>query len=679
MTTRIVTLAGIVLLQTAAGLGAETKPAPGLTSTFTSLATRASDVADSPSVALYVQAGQPPTPFLPGGPFTTVWEGSILAELRGNWSFQATLNGKLTVEINGATVLEATGAGTASPLSKAVQLNKGANAFKATFNSPSSGDAFVRLWWTEKPPFTSPIPASSLNHAVSPELERANEVRSGRELFLEHRCIQCHSDPVKATGVPELRMDAPGLDGLGPRRRSDWLARWILDPKSLRPSARMPKLFTGPDAKEKAEAIAAFLQTLPAADEPKSTAVAYRTKQNEPKEGEGAPPAGDPKPLYERLHCLGCHNPPDAVTPDPGKLSQKRIAEKFPPGRLAEYLRAPEARYAWTRMPNFHLSEAEAKELETWLFAAAPKPAPAPASSSPEPGLVEKGRKLVQSSGCLNCHVLKLENEAKAAALAQLAPERWTAGCLAPDGATGGKAPDFGFTPAERAALQALGRSDRASLARSVPAEFAERQTRLLNCGGCHGQLEGFPPLELLGGKLKPEWSSRFLAGKIPHKVRYDAHPKGEVWLEARMPAFASRAADLAAGLAAQHGYGPITPTEPPADAALAEIGRKLVGKDGGFSCVSCHGVGPMLALEVFESEGPNLTEAADRLQPDYYRRWFRAPSSIDPQTKMPVYFDDGKSPLTEILDGDQEKQISAVWEYLKLREKMQAPNTGAQ
>jgi len=212
-----------------------------------------------------------------------------------------------------------------------------------------------------------------------------------------------------------------------------------------------------------------------------------------------------------------------------------------------------------------------------------------------------------------------------------------------------------------------------------VPAEFAERQTRALNCVACHGALEGFPPLELLGGKLKPEWSAQFIAGEIPHKIRYDAHPRGEVWLEARMPAFKSRARHLAVGLAARDGY-PSQSTAPPAiDPELAGVGRKLVGKDGGFSCVSCHGVGSLLAMEVFESEGVNLVYSADRLQPDFYRRWLRAPTSIDPQTKMPVYFDEGKSPLTEILGGDAEKQIAAIWQYLQLKEKMIPPGPGAE
>ena len=54
-----------------------------------------------------------------------------------------------------------------------------------------------------------------------------------------------------------------------------------------------------------------------------------------------------------------------------------------------------------------------------------------------------------------------------------------------------------------------------------------------------------------------------------------------------------------------------------------------------------------------------------------------RNPLAIDPQTKMPVYFEEGKSPLTEILDGDAEKQMTAIWHYLRLGDKMPTPDTG--
>jgi mono/diheme cytochrome c family protein len=677
--------AGLSALLCIAGLAtftsapaAEARREPGLAITFT--VGDQKDVSTAPNVSLHVEAGKPPTPFLPGGKFTAVWEGALHADLRGNHSFQADLNGALKVEINGAVALQASGAEGASPLSKAVRLNKGANVFKATFTAPEKGDAFVRLSWTEKPPFTVPIPISAFAHPATAELQKSAQLRLGRELFLEHRCIQCHTDAKLAdTGVPELKMDAPSLEGIGARRHFDWMARWILDPKSLRSSAQMPKLLSGAKAGEEAEAIAAYLASLKTGGEVTFSAVAYKTGQNAPAEGEGHSPNNEPKPLYERLHCIGCHNPPDAKEPDPAKLSQKRIAEKFPPGKLAEYLRQPEAHYAWTRMPNFHLSEQEAKELEDWLFAAAPKLGLKTAPT--DPAIIERGRNLVQTTGCLNCHRLNLENRFKPPPLDALSSRRRKDRSKVPAGDCLGQTPlaDHGFTAEQRAALDAFTLAGFASLSRHVPAEFAERQHRALNCLACHGQIDFIPTFEALGGKLKPEWAAKFLAGEIPRKLRYDAHPKGEPWIESRMPAFKSRAAELAIGMAQQHGYAPKSPAEPPVDIALAEIGRKLVGKDGGFSCVSCHGIGPMPAMEVFESEGINFAYSADRLLPDYYRRWFRAPTSIDPQTKMPVYFDEGKSPLTDVLDGDAEKQIGAVWEYLKLRDKMLPPMTGGE
>ena len=243
----------------------------------------------------------------------------------------------------------------------------------------------------------------------------------------------------------------------------------------------------------------------------------------------------------------------------------------------------------------------------------------------------------------------------------------------------GNKAPYFAFSPEERDALKAFGQSDKQSLSRHVPLEFSSRQTRLLNCAGCHGQPEGFPPLEVMGEKLKPEWATKFIAGEIGYKPRAEEHPRGEPWLQMRMPAFKSRAEFLAHGLAAEHGYGPRTVPEPPVDMELARLGQKLVGKEGGFSCVSCHGVGKLEAMEVFESEGINLAFSAERLLPEYYRRWLRSPTSIDPQTKMPVYFEDGKSPLTEILGGDADKQINAVWQYIRLGNQMPTPATGAE
>ena len=41
----------------------------------------------------------------------------------------------------------------------------------------------------------------------------------------------------------------------------------------------------------------------------------------------------------------------------------------------------------------------------------------------------------------------------------------------------------------------------------------------------------------------------------------------------------------------------------------------------------------------------------------------------------MPVYFDEeGKSPLTDVLGGDADRQLEAVWQYLRLGDQMPPP-----
>lgn len=41
----------------------------------------------------------------------------------------------------------------------------------------------------------------------------------------------------------------------------------------------------------------------------------------------------------------------------------------------------------------------------------------------------------------------------------------------------------------------------------------------------------------------------------------------------------------------------------------------------------------------------------------------------------MPVYFDEeGKSPLADVLGGDADQQLDALWQYLRLGSKMPPP-----
>jgi cytochrome c551/c552 len=671
---------------------------------FTSGDGKFTDTMVLPNLWLFVEGGKVPTPFVAPGKFVAEFNGAISAELRGNYIFKAEeLSGAVKLEINGALALDASAPGA---LSKPVQLNKGANVVKATFTSPANGDAALRIGWTEKGTNVNPIPNSAITHAITPELAKAESLYLGRELFLEHRCTKCHTEKF-ASPVPELSMDAPSFDGIGARRGAAWMAKWILDPKAARESVHMPKLLNGANAKQDAEAIAAYLVSSTVAGRgthirvvdvkyvvtnldaetsgqtsPGDKALLEISRRSgeiaKPTLGEGneAPEPGERKAMFERLHCIGCHNSPDKSENDATKISLKHVAAKFEKeANLRDFLKAPEQHFAWIRMPNFKLGTSEAEELAAYLFKNSDK---VEAMKRSDEKLNARGKELMQSLGCLNCHnATGVENKFVAPGLAKIAKE--AKGCLAEKHDEKSKAPDFGFDAIQRQALLAFVKTDLSSLLRHSQIEFAARETRTLQCNACHGEIELVPPLEPLGGKLRPEWAAEFIAG-APFKVRADIHPKGGTWVDARMPAFKSRAALLAEGMAAQQGYAPKSRDEGPVDQAAAKIGHKMMGKDNGLSCISCHAVNDMPALEVFESEGVNVGLSGARLMKPYFFRWMRNPLAIDPTTKMPAFFgEDGKSALTDYYEGDGEKQINALYEYMRLGAQMPKPATGAE
>ena len=130
------------------------------------------------------------------------------------------------------------------------------------------------------------------------------------------------------------------------------------------------------------------------------------------------------------------------------------------------------------------------------------------------------------------------------------------------------------------------------------------------------------------------------------------------------MPAYASRAPALAAGLAAKHGVAPVTPA-PARRPDLIEIGGKVAG-EAGYSCVACHDSGTRAALQVFEGQGPNLQLAGQRLRYDYFQRWMHWPQRLAPTTIMPRYTKDReKALLSAPFEGDAAQQFEAVWHWM--------------
>ncbi|HET8781083.1 MAG TPA: c-type cytochrome, partial [Pyrinomonadaceae bacterium] len=243
----------------------------------------------------------------------------------------------------------------------------------------------------------------------------------------------------------------PNLKDVRVKLRKEWVPVWLEDPQGFRPGTKMPKFWRfakhegeGPDMRDKdsadqIKAISAYLwqdsftNTLP----------------TQPR-GNG----GHGKELFETRGCLACHSIGDGQNAIGGHFAAnlQRVGEKAnfdyivrwiynPRDRVAPYCPNPKHKrdltpedYAqkglpfvfdtelhsrcpidgtelqiqnMTVMPNFRLSEADARDIATYLFSLSSPPSYADASFMDDTNLKEKGRLLIKQYGCAGCHEIK--------------------------------------------------------------------------------------------------------------------------------------------------------------------------------------------------------------------------------------------------------------------------------
>lgn len=459
--------------------------------------------------------------------------------LKGEYTFRLEGTGHAALSINGESVLTADG-----QLSEAtavrVSLHKGYNRVEIRYEAPADGDATLRLMWSSPDFPDEPVPPTMIwSDRRDAALAAGAELRRGRELYAVHQCGNCHfaPQPVGAAAIAgTARRGAPDLTNIGRRLNSEWIRAWLLDPEHVRNDTLMPALFDKSDAASRQEVadLAAWLSTNGAA--PVTTS---------PTTGEELIEAG--AKLFADLGCIACHRmtPPDGGD-DYERVSLHFIAVKFRPGALKTYLRQPHAHAPRSRMPDFRLSEAEAKSIAAYLNAASE--GRFERSDDVSSGDPQRGRKLFQSRGCANCH---LEGDPPLAAGLPVEPvARAAAGCLSGDATSQPRrSPHYKLSAGDRQALIAFLDFEWAEhdISPEVNLESAQALVRHLRCGACHprdhvtsprasiiveetetGLLpESLPSLTWAGEKLHAEWTARLLKGQTS---------RTRPWLKSRMP-----------------------------------------------------------------------------------------------------------------------------------------------
>lgn len=234
----------------------------------------------------------------------------------------------------------------------------------------------------------------------------------------------------------ETKKVGPSLKEVRMKLDPKWLPYWIQDPSEFRPTTKMPTYARIKDSPKQAEQIAAFLW---------SNGVQGPLAHHEP----GNPRNGER--LVRDRGCLGCHSAKigDEVIGNTFAANLTRVGEKAKYDYLVRWVSNPKKKtlpysmdlkkdlteddfkkagvpfefetpnpkwpkewgtlltHQMTVMPNLRLSDADARDIASWLVTQKGEGASYPDAAivtNATAADIEEGRKLVKHYGCAGCH-----------------------------------------------------------------------------------------------------------------------------------------------------------------------------------------------------------------------------------------------------------------------------------
>ena len=492
-----------------------------------------------------------------------------------------------------------------------------------------------------------------------------DEAQGGRLLIGELRCASCHD------GMENKDMkEAPDLSNAGARLTREYMEKFIADPAAVHHGTTMPNVLASETPEKRAAIageIAAYLSSL----------------KNGPEQcfPEGEIDPYDGKELFHSAGCVACHSPRDEAYREvlkEGVVSLSHLPGKHLPAALGDFLHTPLEIRPSGRMPDMKLTKMEAHSLAAFLEGEN-KTKPAPPD---EPSRIWAGRKAFESHNCTACHQPEQDKHSPPLAAKPLSALNLTGGCLSEKP---GKAPDFHLSAAQKTSIRAA--LDKPA-ALTAP-ELVNTHLTRMNCIACHvrddfggvsPKLDDFfhsteeslgndsripPPLTLTGAKLRPEWMK---------KVLYD----GAVvrpYMKTRMPQFGKAGlADLADLFTEVDKLEPVIELAPPGreeQPQMRDGAHDLLG-DGGLNCIACHNYN---GKESPGMKGIDLMTTYERLQPTWFYQYMVNPAKFRPGIIMPSYWPDGKAVRTDILDGNTDRQLRALWDNFSLGRSARDPS----
>ncbi|MCA9163002.1 MAG: c-type cytochrome, partial [Planctomycetales bacterium] len=458
--------------------------------------------------------------------------------------------------------------------------------------------------------------------------------------------------PLTAKQAPDL---ARSVGRINPR----FLQQFIADPLKHRPGTTMPDVMVGLSPLERKAAtdeITHYLLSL--TDERYSTPAI---------ESEAANRGRD---TFHTVGCVACHSPRAEDHQEllaENSVPLGKVHEKYSVDGLVAFLENPLQTRPAGRMPQLQLSHWEAIDIASYLLAA-----PTTASiTEPFPlnaDLAAKGKARFAQLGCQQCHSVNSQKPAPTSLA--LSEVRSNQGCLSDEQ---GNWPLFQLSDRQRTEMQAALVRTSQDFTSSDHIALTLTGMRCVNChqrdrlGGVSAERDIYfhttnpnlgpqgripPTLTGVGAKLNPNWMRQVLvAGRTIRP-----------YVTTRMPQYGADNVAHLVELFEQVDHLP--DVEYPRfddQKKLRESGTELVGT-AGLNCIVCHTFQLKAAANM---PAVDLTEMAERLKKDWFYHYMRDPQSLSRNTIMPSFWPAGRAMRKDILDGDSDLQIEALWQYL--------------
>lgn len=502
------------------------------------------------------------------------------------------------------------------------------------------------------------VPGLSQKHPL-------NEAQQGSLLMGELRCAACH----EGLDGSQMKM-APDLREVGARLTFEGMRQFIANPAAFHPGSTMPQMLASENEEKRHEISTAISHYL--------LSLAKTTVDKSPLPDE----AHDGFERFHSLGCVACHPPRDQagkeIAPE-GFVSLAHVSKKYQPRALAAFLYEPLKVRSSGRMPDMNLNSYDAEALAAYLMEG--KTSSAEVKASPQQA--EKGARYFRTYNCVACH--QVGDDFKAP-LPDAAPSRKSMkldqGCLAE---TPQKAPDFSLSDSQRKAIRAALQEENAATSNRDRINMRLTQLNCIAChqrddyGGVAASRDAFfhskeealgnesripPPLTGVGGKLRADWLNRLL---------YDRE-RSRPYMITRMPHYGEVALrDLTGWLVEVDRMKPVVVPEPDNEQRnqLRDAGLQLLG-DKGLNCIACHNYN---GTDSPGMKGIDLMTSYQRLTPEWFFSYMKNPAGFRPGIIMPSYWPEGKALQTEILKGDTEQQLQALWHTFSLGRSARDPS----